>query len=174
MPVSALVVTAGSPSANAYVDLTVANQFHLDRPAAGTTWSGASDAEKQAAILWATKLLDSLIEWTGNVVDDLQALLWPRVGMWYRSGYPVPSTIIPAELQHATAEFARQLLAADRSADSDVEAQGITSIKAGPVALTFKDSVPAPKVVPDAVWSLLPRDWGHVETRKSDMRELMR
>lgn len=173
MPVTALDVTPGSPSANAYVTLAVAEQYHLDRPAAGTTWSGASTDQKNAAILWATKLLDSLIDWTGWVAASTQALLWPRAGMLYRSGYSVPSSIIPTELQHATAEFARQLLAADRAGDSDVETQGLRALRAGPVSLEFKDSVYA-KVVPDAVWSLLPASWGTIRGRVAGTRELRR
>ena len=85
----------------------------------------------------------------------------------------MPSDIIPEELQEATAEYARQLLASDRAGDSDIETQGITSIKAGPVTLTFKDSVYA-KVVPDAVFNLIPRDWGTIRGRVSGVMELSR
>jgi hypothetical protein len=173
MPVSTLVATAGAANANAYCTLLVAEQYHLDRPAAGTTWGTASTDQKDAALLWATKLMDSLWDWSGYVVTETQALLWPRTGMYYRSGYTVPTTIIPTELQHATAEFARQLLAEDRAADSDIETKGLTSLKAGPVALTFKDSVVA-KVVPDAVWSLIPEEWGTVRGRRSARLELLR
>lgn len=173
MPISAIVTTAGSASANAYVSIAVADQYHLDRPAAGTTWADATTDQKTTAILWATKLLDALWEWSGNVVNSTQALLWPRVGMYYRSGYTVPSTVIPTELQHACAEFARQLLVADRMADSDIEVQGITSLRAGSVALTFKDGVYA-RPVPDAVVNLLPPEWGYVRGRQRATRDLVR
>jgi hypothetical protein len=173
MPPSTLVATAGASNANAYVTLAVADQYHLDRPAAGTTWSSASADQKTAAILWATKLLDALYEWRGSVAGPTQALLWPRVGMYYRSGYGVDPAIIPAELQQACAEFARQLLVADRAGDSDVETQGITSLRAGSVALTFKDNVHA-KTVPDAVVYLIPRTWGSPRGRLSPVRDLVR
>lgn len=173
MPVSALVATAGSASANAYVTRAVADQYHLDRPAAGTTWSAATSDQKDSAILWATRLMDALWEWEGVVVTETQALLFPRSGLCYRSGYTVPSTIIPTDLQHATAEFARQLLAADRAADSDVEVQGITSLRAGPVALTFKEGVYA-RPVPDAVVALIPAEWGYVRRARRGVRQLVR
>jgi hypothetical protein len=173
MPVSTLVTTVGAADANAYVTLTVADQYHLDRPAVGTTWDDANPRQKTAAILWATKLLDSLYDWTGWVVDETQALLWPRNGMWYRSGYYVPSTIIPTEIQEATAEYARQLLVSDRAGDSDVETQGIKSLKAGPVSLVFKDDVIA-KVVPDAVFHLIPQEWGAPRGRTRSVIELER
>ena len=173
MATSGLVTTPGAANANAYVSQEVAEQYHADRPPAGTTWADASDEQKTAAILHATQLLDSLIDWSGYVVDDVQALLWPRNGLLYPSGFHVPNDIIPIQLQHATAEYARQLLVSDRTADSGIETQGITSIKAGPVAMTFKDSVAA-KVVPDAVFYLIPRDWGTVRGRVSSTRELLR
>ena len=67
MATSALVTTAGGSTSNSYVSLIVADQYHEDRPPAGTTWDDATDDEKNQAILWATKLLDNLIYWTGYV-----------------------------------------------------------------------------------------------------------
>ena len=173
MAVSTLVATAGASDANAYCTLAVADQYHEDRPAADTAWSTATVDEKIKAILWATKLLDALYDWTGWVADEDQALLWPRTGMWYRSGYYIDSDVIPLDLQHATAELARQLLAGDRAGDNDVETQGITSLRAGPVALTFKDNVAA-KVVPDAVYHMIPKQWGTPRGRARSVVELMR
>ncbi len=176
MTTSTIVATAGSATANSYVTLAVANQYHEDRPPAGTTWSGAaSDAVKDAALLWATTLMDNLFEWTGwPAVPTTQALLWPRSGMRYRNGVAVPITIIPVELQEATAEYARQLLAEDRAADSDIETQGINKIVAGPVELGFKNTVSA-KVVPDAAVHLLVSEWySAIRGRASMTAELQR
>ena len=161
MAVSALDTTVGGASANAYVSIDVANQWNADRSpdTLFAAWDAAYYEERRAAILNATRLLDSLVEWTGWVVNDTQALLWPRTGMYYRNGYYIPETTIPDELQWATAEFARQLLATtDRTADNDVDAQSLRRLKAGPIELEFKDQV-IPKVVPDAVVYLLPNHW---------------
>jgi hypothetical protein len=174
MPISTLVTTVGASDANAYVTLAVANQYHLDRSPASADWTDATDDVKNKAILFATKLLDSLVEWSGRVIDDTQALLWPRTGMIKRSGYYVDSDVIPTELQEATAEYAAQLISGDRAADSDVETQGITALKAGPVMLQFKDSVAA-KAVPDAVIYFLPREWyWKINGTMSSTRELIR
>lgn len=170
---SSLVVTVGAANANAYVDLTVADQYHLDRPPVGTTWADATAIDREKAIIWATKLLDAMYIWFGSVVDGDQALLWPRHGLLYRSGYFVPSDIIPTELQEATAEFARQLLVDDLAANSDIDTQGLRSITAGPISLTFKDFVP-PKVVPDVVFSLIPDEWGVLRGRQRTARDLLR
>lgn len=174
MPVSTIVATAGSANANAYCTVAAADQYHLDRPAdTAGTWAAASTDQKTAAILWATKLLDSTYEWEGFVATATQSLLWPRSGLLYQSGYAVPVTVIPVPLRDACAEFARQLLVADRTADSDIETQGLTALSAGAVSLTFKDSV-QPKVVPDAVANLIPASWGVCRGRAASVRQLVR
>jgi hypothetical protein len=174
MPVSVLDTTAGSATANAYVSLAVAEQYHLDRPAVGTTWSAATTDQKNAAILWATKLMDNAWFWHGNPTDAVQSLLWPRSGMLKRNKWEyVDIHAIPIELQQATAEFARQLLVSDLAGNSDLETFGVTSFRAGPVAFTFKDSVFA-KPVPDTVFLLIPDDWGYPKGRATGVRDLMR
>jgi len=177
MPISALVTDAGAANANAYVSRSVADQYHLDHPQFGTTaatglWSAATADQKDAAILWATKLLDRLFVWKGSVVTETQKLLWPRSGLVDVNGWNVLSlTAIPEQIQWATAEFARQLLVSDRLADSDIETQKIKSLSAGSVSLTFGDGVTA-KQVPDAVVELIPGEWGYL--RGTKMRKLER
>jgi hypothetical protein len=174
MPAATLVTTAGAANANAYCTLAFANQYALNRPAVGTTWSTASDEQKNAAILWATLLMDSLWDWSGFATDTTQVLQWPRQGMLKRTGWEyVDVHTIPTELQNATAEYARQLLAGDLAGNSDVETQGITSLRAGPVALTFKDSVTA-KPVPDTVFNLIPPSWGYVRSRMTGVSRTVR
>lgn len=174
MSVSTLVTTPGAADANAYCTLAFANQYHEDRPAVGTTWALASDDRKNAAILWATTLMDSLWDWKGWPTDALQALLWPRQGMIKLNNWDyVDIHTIPVELQRATAEYARQLLASDLAGNSDIETFGVTSLKAGPVAFTFKDSVVA-KPVPDTVFTLIPPMWGYPRSRTTGVRPLVR
>lgn len=175
MAVTTLDVTPGSTTANAYVTLAVANQYHEDRPAVGTTWASATNDQKNAAILWATKLLDALWVWVGWSTDESQALLWPRQGIPTRNGFGnIPNNQIPIELQYACAEYARQLLVGDLAGNSDIETQGIKALTAGPVSLTFKDNVTA-KPVPDTVVYLIPREWGYPVSRNgSGVREMVR
>lgn len=187
MPVAALDATSGSASANSYILVAEADQFNLNRPNTAA-WTAADTTSKTQAILWATILMDSLWEWNGYPVDAIQALQWPRGAMLKRNGWEyVPLSgpgSIPQELKNATAEYARQLLASDRTADSNIETLGIRSLTAGPVKLDFKDSVFA-KTVPDAVYNLIPHgrlgnqflgaaDWGYVRGRATGVRESSR
>lgn len=160
MPVTVINATAGSATANSYVTLTVAEQYHLDRPAVGTTWADATNDQKNAALLWSTKLLERLFEWNGSVVDTTQALLWPRAGLIDTNGWEtLDTTTVPLLIQYATAEFARQLLVEDRTADSDIIRQGIKSIRASAVRLEFFGTAFDPSV-PDVVANLIPAEWG--------------
>lgn len=174
MSVSTLIATAGAADANAYCTRAFADQYALDRPAVGTTWALASVDAKDAAILWATKLMDALWDWEGYPSTTTQALLWPRQGILKRSKIAyVDITVVPVELQQATAEYARQLLAGDLAGNSDVETFGVTSFKAGPVSFSFKDNVVA-KPVPDTVFNLIPPWWGRVRSRSTGTRALLR
>jgi hypothetical protein len=78
--------------------------------------------------------------------------------MYDANGNVIPSNVIPQALKEAEAEFAGQLLKGDRTLDNDVIVQGLTSVRAGSVALTFKDSIVA-QVVPDLVINLMPVSW---------------
>lgn len=174
MAVSTLIATPGSSAANAYVTLAVANQYHEDRPPADEAWVNASDDEKTAAILWATKLMDSLFIWQGWPKDTVQALLWPRTSLMRKSGWEyLDDSTIPIEIQWATAEFARQLLVSDRLADDDIETKGLSSLSVPGVSMTFSGSGTA-KQVPDAVRLLVPDEWGAVRSRVKSVIKLQR
>ena len=155
---TAINATAGAATQNAYVTEADADTYHDDRPAVGTSWADASSDDKTRAILFATKMLDALVNWTGYATTEAQGLLWPRSSMDYRNDFPVPSDIIPDELAEATAEYARQLLVGDITGNSAIETQGITKLKAGPVELVFSEDATA-KAIPDTIVYLLPAEW---------------
>jgi hypothetical protein len=159
--------TPGGSLANSYASLAEAENYHLAH-AYPTVWEDAIDDERNRALVTATRLLDTLIEWDGWVATPTQALLWPRVGLVGANGYPILPTVIPEPLKWATAEFARQLLSSDRTADSDAAAQGLTSVTAGPVTLTFDRAQAAGQVIPDAVFYLV-RLWGSIRKRGGNM-----
>lgn len=170
MPVPTLISTPGASNANSYASVAEGDEYH-DSRLFSDTWTDASTDEKTVSLIEATRLLDALWSWESWATSDTQALKWPRVGIDdYLQRSFIPDDSIPLQLKQATAEFARQLIAADRTADSDVETQGIKSLRAGSVGIEFKDDVKA-KVVPDAVVSLIPRWWGRLMGRGGGVRE---
>lgn len=139
----ALDTTPGGAAADSYATLTEANTYATTvRVPAVTWWSTAADGAKEAALRGAAILMDGMFDWTGGAVDSVQARAWPRNGMFTRNGFPIPTSgasSIPVELKNAQIEFALQLGASDRLSDNDALKQGITSVKAGSVAVTFAD-----------------------------------
>jgi len=173
MAVPTLDSTPGSASANSYVTVAEADTYHDSRLSA-TTWTGAATDDKTIALIMATRTLDAMLNWTGVSSDTIQALNWPRQGMWDKNEVEaIDETVIPPELKDATAEFARLLIGTDLTVDSDIENLKIRSLMAGSVALTFDGGVTA-KVVPDSVYYLLPTWWFSVNTRTKTVRRLFR
>lgn len=67
-------------------------------------------------------------------------------------------SIIPQALKDAESEFAGQFLKTDFTLNNDVIIQGLTSVKAGSVALGFKSQI-FKQLIPDAVLDLLVPGW---------------
>lgn len=156
-----LIATPGASNANSYATVAEGDAYH-EAHLYASAWTDADAATKAIALVMAARLLDSMYEWDQYRTSSEQALEWPRAGLLARNLLEyVDDWEIPPDLKNANAEFARQLLSTDRTADSPVETQGISSLSAGPVSLSFKDTV-YPKVVPDAVAAFIPSWWGHL------------
>jgi hypothetical protein len=138
-----LVATAGASTANSYATLAEATDYHDSFPTTIVTeWTGAaSDELREDALMWATRLLDSWIDWDGTKADISttsgvpdQRLEWPRSGVVGPNGEDIDDTIIPQWLKEATAELARQLLIKDLTKEP---LRGINMIKAGDITIEF-------------------------------------
>lgn len=92
-------------------------------------WTGATNDDKEKALVFATRLIDSQFQFNGWRAHDEQALQWPRErcpdpdkGLVTISvlvpflGTFVDADLIPKALLDATCEMARELLIADRTA----------------------------------------------------------
>jgi hypothetical protein len=159
----AIIATVGSPDANSYSTLAEADEFFSGHPYAAA-WDQATEDQKTRALVAATRLLDEQWEWDGNVVAETQRLAWPRYGLYYDSGWYILDTVIPEKLKQATAEFARQLLVEDRTADNGIATAGISAISAGSVSVDFTGGAHPAVIVPDAVYFMVCQ-WGTIRRR---------
>jgi len=167
----AINATPGSPSANSYDTIAEADAYHQGNPYAASGWMIISPLRKEQLLRRATRLIDVMPgAWNGNATTAQQALGFPRRGLKTRNGYPVPSNALPTELKEATAEYAWWIQQADLSATNDVQAQGVKSVSAGPVSVSFRDPLNAQQqylpsqranagMVPDVVRALIPVGW---------------
>ena len=107
---------AGLANANAYADVADGDAYH-DGHLYATAWTGATTPNKTAALVMATRLLDTEYQFGGVRAVMTQALQWPRLNC------PSPDDedaladdVVPKAVVQATCELARELLIADRTA----------------------------------------------------------
>ena len=110
---------AGLVDANAYANAADGDAYHEGHLYA-TAWTGASAANKDAALVMATRLIDGQYQFNGVKAKDEQALQWPREDCrdpdadgW--NGGTVADNVVPKPVIEATCELARELLIADRT-----------------------------------------------------------
>jgi len=123
----------GKANANAYASAADSDAYH-DGHLYATAWTGATTANKEAALVFATRLVDSQYQFNGFKVNEGQALQWPRIscpdpdvnvveviGLLWRPNNCVAGDVVPKAVIEATCEMARELLVVDRTASPDGE-----------------------------------------------------
>jgi hypothetical protein len=148
----ALVAETGAivAGANCYALEAVVNTYlsEIGTPAA---WTAANTASREAAILKATRFLDSQYRalFIGARTSSAQELEWPRTGAYTRDDFLLPSRdagSIPKELTWATAELASRYVSADLVPDrDDLRQVNSETLSVGPISLgsSFGESSPA-------------------------------
>ena len=106
----------GKVDANTYADVAGGNAYHEGHLYA-TGWTGATADNKAAALVMATRLIDSQFQFGGFKANETQALQWPREECpdSDADGEALASDAVPKALADATCEMARELLIADRT-----------------------------------------------------------
>lgn len=172
-----IVATPGAANANSFGTLAEANSYHETQYHPDAPWEDLDDITKTQLLIMATQLMVNQIEWTGYTTSSTQALSWPRVDMMQRNEWSaVPTTDIPVEVKNATFELARILGYNDRTVESDIAANGITQLKAGPISMMFKiNNNPGPAPIPISVTDMLVPSWfTTVRGQKVTTQELLR
>lgn len=136
----AIDTTVGGASANSWASVAEFKVYRAVRMPQNAVVLAAVDAIIEAALIAACREINADFAWTGQAVDSVQALTWPRQGMLTRNGYVIPTTVNPQELKDAQCELAYQMMiaGADLITDSQAALLGIASVKAGSVAVGFQ------------------------------------
>lgn len=150
--------TVGGTAANSYTTIQEAEDYNDAR--LFSTWDASPLADRQAALVWATRVLDYSFEWQGAKYTIEQALRWPRYGALDRDGQLFDSNEIPTELKNAVSELARLLIASDRAGESGTE--GLKRLKVDVIELEF-DKLDRTPTVPDEVYQMI----SHLGTLKA-------
>lgn len=137
-----LDATPGSASANSFATLAEADGYHAGHLYADV-WDDADPDQKTRALITATRLIVAGVDWLGWPASTAQVLPFPRSGLRTRSGAAIASTVIPLELAYATAEYARQLIAAGAMPTAPSDTVGLKKVKAGSVEIEFDGALTA-------------------------------
>jgi hypothetical protein len=115
---------SGMSTANSYADVADGDKYYEGHLYA-SAWTAATAANKAAALVMATRLIDSLFQFRGFRAHGEQALQWPRTEcpdpdrgsvVWgVKSPECVDPDVVPAAVLGATCEMARELLIVDRT-----------------------------------------------------------
>ena len=137
----ALIVEDGSivTGAESYCTVAFANTYLANR--GYTAWDALDDTDaKEPALRKATDYMLAMFKgrWQGTIVDEDQALDWPRYGVIV-DGYDVAYDSVPLAVQKACAELAYRASTADLSPDLS---QGVLSESVGPISVTYDKSSP--------------------------------
>jgi hypothetical protein len=162
---------SGKTNSNSYADVSDSNSYHETR-LHSDDWTNAGSEDQEAALVWATSLLDDLVDWNGRKWKEDQALDWPRSSVMTDEGYSVDVDEIPQAIVDATCELARTLLVEDTTRSPDT--LGFSYIRAGEVAMNIdkrdRDSV---YVITDLVKSMV-APFGTVRPRSTMTAKLIR
>ena len=180
MPLTLIEETGdGLVDANSYAAVADGSAYH-DGHLYAAAWTGADAATQAAALVMATRLIDTLFHFKGFRRLSTQALQWPR--RWVRDpdndagavfpGLPggpyFDETKVPKAVVDATCELARELIEQDRT--DDPEDEGLKSIAVeGAVSLEFNASTRRP-VAPAIVQAMLSKVGDYVGGRSGMAR----
>lgn len=128
----ALDATVGGTSANSYLTRAAADSYFADR-LYSSNWTGASDADKDLALVTATRRIDQE-NFRGAKVTTTQALKWPRYDTYDADGITYASAAIPQPVKDAACEMALELLGSNTLAQSKLV--NFAHIKIGSLDIT--------------------------------------
>ncbi len=122
---------SGKTDANSYADVADGDAY-FDAHLYASAWTAATTANKEKALVFATRVIDAEYQFNGFKANVGQALQWPREGCpdsdasasvltlagWRAGmgGAVVASDVVPKAVVDATCEMARELLLTDRTA----------------------------------------------------------
>ena len=126
----ALDATPGSESANSYVTVVEANAYFVTRPHK-SGWDSLID--KENALISASRMLDWYMKWKGTKTTSIQAMEWPRAGVYEKNSYLIPNDIVPTRVKEAVCELLLFSISEDRVAENELD--GFSALNVGPIKL---------------------------------------
>lgn len=148
----ALISTIGAVDSNSYLSVAEADAY-FENSLNAVAWT-VDDEKKGQALVSATRLIDAKYKFKGVKTDQLQALAFPRYGVYNLDGWSYDDNEIPRRLKNAIAELALSLLTTTDPTFADPATAGIKKVSAGAVSVEF-DKDDRSTTIPDAISDLI-------------------
>ena len=152
-----LVATPGAANANTYLTKAEASSVggYIESRLFKTNWTSATVANRNTALVQATRIIDDWFSWQGVRANEAQALDWPRYNAYDCDDYSFDGDEIPQALKDATAELAYWLLSGT-DVTTKPDTLGFSRIKVDVLELDVdKADRDGDTVVPDIVASMV-------------------
>lgn len=152
----ALDTTIAGEDSNSYLTVSRATDILTESRLYSDAWTSApgGTSDQEAALRWATKLIDTYYEFEGKRIKETQALSWPRSNAFDVDEIELRYGEIPYRVEWATAELALELLTKDRSAEPGLLGLGFREAKVGSIAVKV-DPSETPDLIPDNINAIL-------------------
>jgi hypothetical protein len=145
---------------NCYLSLAQADAYFNDR-IDSDNWDTSTPADKGAALVTATRIIDNEFRFIGQALSSSQSLAWPRAQVAYfdprlNTVVTINSSEYPQRVRDATCEQAYHLLLNENLLD--VSQQTFERIKVGPIEIedSSSDYKAAPRINPSVNTILKP------------------
>ena len=126
-----------------------------------TAWAALSTDDKGINLISSSRRLD-LLFWQGSkATGSSQENAWPRAGLFYQDGTPVPDDAIPRDLERATILLAGSIASRPAQANVGTSGRAIKRVVAGPAEVEFfrqQETITGKPVQDETVFELV-RQW---------------
>lgn len=152
----ALDASVSGSASDSYATLAEATAYHATR-LWSDEWAASTDPKREAALKWATRLIDQLDFPIGSLkAVSTQALRWPRNYVYDPDGIRLPTASIPVPIRDAACELAYYLLKDDRTVEQGIPEFSSLALGSVEVQFNLRDSYVMPKpVLPRSVTDIL-------------------
>jgi hypothetical protein len=134
---------ANVPNANSYIALADAATYFANRN--DTVWTNADPDSQGGALVRAAAGMDYWLNgrWRGRRANAVQALDWPRCGIFDSDGYCVPNNVVPQKVMFAQCEVAKIELTTPFIQQSVSKDDCPESVEVGPINVKYKATAPS-------------------------------
>lgn len=123
---------------NSYLSADDADSYFVDRLYV-QAWTDATTAQRESALVMAARSIDSQ-HYQGAITSDIQAMAWPRTGVYDLEGRAIGAAVVPDAIRHAQAEIALGILQED---PADARDPAVKKMQAGSVSVEYRSGTSA-------------------------------